>query len=74
MNGGGGAPEAGSEFANRAAAAGEVRRPGFGVTGCHLQGIGERLSCVHKIILFLSTLSAFSKSLPVLSPRRISGQ
>lgn len=52
----GGEPEAGSEFANRAAAAGEVRRPGFGVTVYHLQGIRAWPGCARKIILVLSIL------------------
>lgn len=34
-------PEAGSECAIGAAAAGEARRPGFGVTMCHLLGAGR---------------------------------
>lgn len=52
----GGEPEAGSEFANGAAAAGEVRRPGLGVTVYHLQGIRAWPGCARKIILVLSIL------------------
>lgn len=50
----GGEPEAGSEFAIGAAAAGEVRarRPGFGVTMCHPRETG-RVWAERKIILFL---------------------
>lgn len=50
----GGEPEAGSEFAIGAAAAGEVRRgaPGFRVTMCHPRGTG-RVWAERKIILFL---------------------
>lgn len=64
MNGGGGEPEAGSEFANGAAAAGEVPGPGFGVTACHLQGIGAWPGCARKIILFLSTLQCLFQIVP----------
>lgn len=52
----GGEPEAGSEFAKGAAAAGEVRRPGFRVTVYHLQGIRAWPGCARKIILVLSIL------------------
>ena len=47
-----GEPEAGSECAIRAAAAGEARRPGFGVTMCYPQGTG-RVWAELKIIHFL---------------------
>lgn len=50
-----GEPEAGSEFAIRAAAAGEARRPGFGVTMRRPRGT-ERVWTEHKIILFLSSI------------------
>lgn len=50
-----GEPEAGSEFAMRAAAAGEDRRPGFGVTMRHPRGTG-RVWTERKIILFLSSI------------------
>lgn len=50
-----GEPEAGSEFAIGAAAAGEARCPGFGVTVYHPQGIG-RVWTECKIIPFLSPI------------------
>lgn len=63
MNGGG-EPEAGSEFANGAAAAGEVRRPGFGVTVYHLQGIRAWPGCACKIILVLFILQCLFQIYP----------
>lgn len=60
----GGEPEAGSEFAHGAAAAGEVRRPGFGVTVYHLQGIRAWPGCARKIILVLSILQCLFQIYP----------
>lgn len=50
-----GEPEAGSEFAMRAAAAGEERRPGFGVTMRHPRGTG-RVWTEGRIIPFLPSI------------------
>lgn len=47
-----GEPEAGSEFAIGAAAAGEARCPGFGVTACHSRETG-RVWTGRKITPFL---------------------
>lgn len=50
-----GEPEAGSEFAIGAAAAGEARRLGFGVIRCHPRGTG-RIWTRRTIIRFLTPI------------------
>lgn len=55
-----GEPEAGSECAIGAAAAGEARRPGFGVTMCYPRGTG-RVWAELKIIPFLPPIPNSSR-------------
>jgi hypothetical protein len=68
-----GEPEAGSEFAKRAAAAGEVRRPGFGDTVCHPQGTRARLDRTKDHSLFTHPLVRFPNPSRLRRPRSVLG-
>lgn len=68
-----GEPEAGSEFANRAAAAGEELRLGFGVTVCRPPGTRARLDREQDHSLFAHLSVTPSKSIPVPRPRKVPG-